>query len=145
VFFYGLASIGATGMVLTNDQRPQAAWWAAGMVVSAGMNLALVPRFGAIAAAVANCVSFAVIAAGVLYTSERRLPLSIDWRVLAPSCAVLAAAGLAGAPAWSASPLASLGLKLPVGVLVTVLTLRLVAPDWFARGVGAVRGALARG
>lgn len=141
VFFYGLASIGATGMVLMKDQRPQALWWLVGMVVSAGLNLALVPRYGAMAAAVANCAGFAVIAAGVLWVSERWLPLRIAWGRVAVALLATMLAGVAGAPAWSAHPLASLGMKLPVGLVVAALTLALVAPDWTARLLRRVRPA----
>jgi O-antigen/teichoic acid export membrane protein len=144
VFFYGVAALAATGLVLNNDMRPVALWWIAGIAVSAALNLTLVPRVGAVAAAAAMCSAFAVIAVGVMWTAERWLPLRIEWRVLLPVLGGIAAAGVLGAPAWLASPAASLAAKLPVGAAAVALVVRLVAPDWFARGTAAAGALLAR-
>jgi O-antigen/teichoic acid export membrane protein len=144
VFFYGVAALAATGLVLNNDMRPVALWWIAGIAVSAAMNLALVPRIGAVAAAAAMCTAFATIAVGVMWTSERWLPLRIGWGRLLPVLAGIAAAGVVGAPAWLPSPAASLAVKLPVGMAAVAVVVRLVAPDWFARGAGAAASVLGR-
>jgi O-antigen/teichoic acid export membrane protein len=136
VFFYGLAQMSATAMVLKKDQKPQAVWWTIGAALCVALNVALVPRYGALAAAAAATASFAVIAVGVLWVSERWLPLEVEWvRLLAALVAILAM-GIVGLPAWAGTPLLSLAIKLPVGVAVAALTLGWVAPDWARRAAG---------
>lgn len=147
VFFYGVASLANTGLVLSGTMAPAALCWMVGIGVSALLNLTLVPRVGAIAAAVAMCTAFGVIAAGVMWTSERWLPLRIRWRVLLPLLAAVLALGAAGSTPWMRDPAASLLLKLPVGVAAAALAVRMIAPDWFQRalerGAAALRGSAA--
>jgi O-antigen/teichoic acid export membrane protein len=140
VFFYGLAQMATTAMVLRKDQAPVAAWWAIGTAVCIAADVALVPRLGAVAAAAVGCASTALIAAGLLWVSERWLPLRVQWMRLAGALAGVFAAGLAGAGAWSSAPLVSLALKLPVGMLVAALVIAWVAPDWAARALRALPG-----
>jgi O-antigen/teichoic acid export membrane protein len=142
VFFYGLAALASTGLILSGTMVMVTVWWVAGIGVSATLNLTLVPRMGAIAAAVAMCSAFAVIAVGVMWSSQRWLPMRIRWGVLVAVLAGILAAGVAGSPAWLGDPMSSLLLKLPVGIAAAAAAVRVIAPDWFARGAARAAAAL---
>lgn len=51
-------------------------------------------------AAMAGCLSLALIAAGLLWDGERRLSLEVPWMPLGAVLAAIFAVGVAGAPAW---------------------------------------------
>ena len=135
VFFYGLSQLAATAMMIRKTQVPLAVWWSIGTVACAAADLALVPRLGAVAAAAVGCLSIALIAAGLLWASERWLPLEVPWMRLGAALLAILAVGLAGAPAWGATPLLSLAIKLPAGIVVAALAIGWVAPDWAARAL----------
>ncbi|MDB4949146.1 MAG: hypothetical protein JWM27_1795 [Gemmatimonadetes bacterium] len=144
MFFYGVSILAATGIVLMRRTPLQAMWWGVATGVSLGLNVLLIPRFGALAAAVDMCAAFLVVALGCLWSSERLLPLRIGWGVLLPALAGIAAVGVAGAGAWHPMPLVSLGFKLPVGMAVAALCVRVVAPDWFTRALAPARAVWVR-
>ena len=90
VFFYGVLRLANTGLLLAKQLNWAALWWLAGGVVCALLNLALVPRFGGVGAAITQCVSFAFIAlassppprpnsASIWIGAASRRPCSSSW------------------------------------------------------------------
>jgi O-antigen/teichoic acid export membrane protein len=140
VFFYGLSSLANTSLFLAGRMRYAAYLWLAGGIVSLAVNLLLVPLLGAYGAAMAQCVSYGVIAVAVGTVSQRILHLAIPWRRLAATLLLALASGMLMSPAWAAFPVPSLLCKLPVGLLVAALLLRMIAPDWFFRACARALG-----
>ena len=132
IFFYGIASLANTGLILKKDLTPAIRWWVAGAVLNLAMNLLLVPQLGGTGAAMATCASFWLIAAGVMRTAQARLFLPVPWKVLGVSGAVSLAAGMVMIPAWSGNPARSLTLKFPVGIAAAAAVLRISAPEWLS-------------
>lgn len=139
VFFYGALRLAGTGLMLSKQMNWTAFWWLAGGVVCTLLNLALVPRYGGVGAAVAQCVSFAFIAMGIVATAQAKFRLHLDWGRLAATMLVVVVAGVLLAPPWHKTALYSLLMKLPIGIAVAVIVVWMVAPDWCAKGVDYLR------
>ena len=133
VFFYGVASLSNTGLLLRKDLRPAVGWWTAGSIADVGLTVLLVIRYGAAGAAFAACASFAFIAGGVMWSSQKRFRLAVPWSRLAAAALVAVLAGVSMFPPWASAPFPSLLRKLPVGLAVGSLLLWVVAPDWMRR------------
>ncbi len=133
VFFYGLSSLANTGSWISREMRPSAYWWMAGALLSLAVNAVLVPQFGAIGAAITNCMTCAFIATGVLWSASRSFALRIPWLRLSVSAALVLAAGLEMTRPWGARPFYSLCLKFPFGLAVSLLVSYASAPDWTRR------------
>ncbi len=133
VFFYGVASLANTGLILRKDLRPAVGWWTAGAALDVGLTFLLVARYGAGGAAVAVCTSFALIAAGVMWSSQRRFPLPVPWRRLAATSFVALSSGILMSSPWAVSPFRSLLWKMPAGLAVAGILLWGMAPDWVSR------------
>jgi O-antigen/teichoic acid export membrane protein len=136
VFFYGLASLANTGLVLRKNLVPTAAWWVVGAAANLAGNALLVRRFGGMGASLAACLGFAVIAVGMTLSAQSRLYLPIPWRRFAAAAGVSLALGIAMCTPWDPSPLLSLLMKFPVGVAVAAALGWIVAPDWVSRVFG---------
>jgi O-antigen/teichoic acid export membrane protein len=132
IFFYGIASLANTGLLLKKDLTPSIGWWVAGAVLNLGMNLLLVPPLGGTGAAMATCAGYGLIAVGVMRAAQARLFLPIPWKVLGASAAVSLVSGMVMIPPWSGNPALSLTLKFPVGVAALVAVLRISAREWFS-------------
>ncbi|MEN8130293.1 MAG: lipopolysaccharide biosynthesis protein [Pseudomonadota bacterium] len=133
VFFYGLASLANTALFLTAKMRFAAYVWTAGALLSVGFNFVLIPHFGALGAAMVQCVSYGLIALGILAFSHHLLPIPIPHFQLGITLVITLSAGIVMAPEWAAHPLWSLMLKFPVGLLVAGIVFRIIAPDWYRR------------
>ena len=112
--FYGIASLASTSALLAKEFRPVMVCWIAGAGLSLGMNFLLVPRFGPQAAAWTYCLVNAVVAGGILYQAQVRLPLQIGWWRLIMGGTLAVALGRWIATPWVRQPWASLGLKLGI-------------------------------
>ena len=139
VFFYGIAQLALSGLVLTNQFKWAILSWIAGGIVCTLLNLALVPTHGGMGAAVTQSASFAFIALGVLTTSQAKLRLHLDWRRLAATMAIVMVASVFLAPPWLVNSPLSLLMKLPAGIGVAALVGWFVAPDWYGRGIRYLR------
>jgi O-antigen/teichoic acid export membrane protein len=128
VFFYGVASLANTGMIIGKDMRPAAWSWLFGTSTSVGLNLMFVPRWGAVAAACVGCVGYLVIACSCMYASEKRFSIAVPWAQLYAVLFGIAVVGLVMAPPWNEAPLVSLMYKLPVGIAVAITSAILIAP-----------------
>jgi O-antigen/teichoic acid export membrane protein len=140
VFFHGVSSLANTGLWVSHKMKRSAYWWLAGASVSIALNMILVPVQGATGAAVTSCASYAFIAGGVLWSAQRSFPLQIPWRRLLASSALVLVASMPMTIPWHPSPLYSLYLKFPVGLVVSAIVLYASSPDWSKRtAIASVR------
>lgn len=139
VFFYGLAGMANTAFFLESRMGRVAVYWGVGALMNLGLNTLLVPTFSAQGAAVAQTMSYGIIALGVLIASRRILPIPINWPRLGLCLLIALIAGMTLSLAWADNPLISLLIKFPIGLLVTVLLIVLIAPDWFRRGIAVLQ------
>lgn len=144
MFWYGLASLALTGLMLKMSMRPAVFGWVLGAALNLGANLLLIPRLGALGAGIANCLGLALV--GILLTAaaQRRFPMQIQWLRLTLCGAICVGLGAAMAPAWGGSPLVSLLLKLPLGMAGALAVAILLAPDWLRYGWDLVRSGLSK-
>ena len=133
VFFYGLASLANTALFLTAKMRFAAYTWTVGAILCVGFNFVLIPHLGALGAAMVQCVSYGLIALGVLAVSHQFLPLPIPLFQLGITLAIILSAAFVMIPEWAVHPMWSLVLKFPVGLLVAGIVFRIIAPDWYQR------------
>lgn len=139
VFFYGLAALANTAFILRNRMRVVAWVWVAGAVVSLGLNALLVSYLSALGAALTQCFSYGLIALAILAASRRILPMPIDWGRLGLCLGLALIAGVPLSLEWAFNPLLSLLIKLPAGIIVSVVLMRIIAPDWYQRIPGYLR------
>ena len=133
VFFYGLASLANTTLFLTAKMRFTAYLWLVGALLSLGLNFVLIPYLGALGAAVAQCVSYGIIAVGIGIASHHIMPLPIPFFRLGIVLAIIIGAAFVMLSEWATHPMWSLVLKFPAGMLVTGVVFRIIAPDWYQR------------
>jgi len=139
MFFRGLGSMANTGHWLNQDLRPQAVWSVVGVVLQLGLNLWLIPRHGAIAAAIIACGTGAFIAVGVMWSAERRLSISPSWAKLLPALLVVAVAGTLMSGQWASNPLLSAFAKVPLFLVLCLVLTRAVMPEWITAGMAIIR------
>jgi O-antigen/teichoic acid export membrane protein len=139
VFFYGVATLAGTGLVVAKNLRPAVAWWTAGAILDTVASLVLVRVLGVLGVAIANCLGFAFIAAGVMTSAQRRYFLRIPVARLAGAAACVVPAGAVMSFPWSTLPVVSLLLKAPLGMVMVGIVAAIVAPDWVARKLGRAR------
>jgi O-antigen/teichoic acid export membrane protein len=139
VFFNGVLHLANTGLLLAKELNWAAMWWLAGGLVCILLNLALVPKYGGVGAAVTQSVSFAFIALGILATAQAKFHVQLDWSRLAATMLVVLAGGVFLARPWHATAPFSLLLKLPIGIALAVIVAWLMAPDWCVKGINYVR------
>lgn len=133
VFFYGLAGLANTSFFLNGRMAPVAIFWVVGAIASLGLNMLLTPTLSALGAAIAQTVSFGLLAIAILIASHRSLPIPINWLRLIFCLLLALSVGIILRLPWSTSPLLSLLLKAPIGLLVISLLIVVIAPDWFQR------------
>jgi O-antigen/teichoic acid export membrane protein len=139
VFFYGVLHLANTGLLLAKQLNWAALWWVAGALICTLLNLALVPRYGGVGAAVTQAASFAFISLGILATSQAKCHLHLDWSRLAAAVLIILPTGVFLAPPWHGTAPFSLLMKLPIGIAVAVIVALLMAPDWCIKGIDHLR------
>jgi O-antigen/teichoic acid export membrane protein len=138
-FFYGVLHLANTGLLLAKQLNWAALWWLAGGLVCTLLNMALVPRYGGVGAAVTQSASFGLISLAILATSQAKFQLHLDWSRLATAMLVILAAGVFLAPPWHGTAPYSLLMKLPIGIAVAVIVAWMMAPDWCVKGIDYLR------
>lgn len=133
VFFYGIAGLANTGLLLKKDLNPTALWWTLGAAFNVVANGLWIRSSGPFGAAVVGCLTFVVIAGGMLGSAQRRLSLPLPWARMCNAGALALVAGVLLASPWSSTPWRSLMLKFPAGILVTAALGFILAPDWVQR------------
>lgn len=134
VFFCGILQLAKAGLLLANKLKWSVGWWFAGGLIGLLMNWVLVPRLGAVGAAITQCISFAFISVGVLISSQAVFRVQLEWSRLALAVAIVVTAGVVMGTPWHASALYSLFLKMPIGLAVTAVISWMMAPDWCVKG-----------
>jgi O-antigen/teichoic acid export membrane protein len=139
VFFSGVLHLANTGLLLAKQLNWAALWWLAGGLVCTLLNLALVPRYGGVGAAVTQSASFGLICLGTLATSQVKYRIQLDLVRLMIVMAIILAAGLCLAPPWHRTAPFSLLMKLPLGIVAAIIVSWIAAPDWSVRAVERLR------
>lgn len=134
VFFYGILHLANAGLLLVNKLKWAVWWWFAGGLIGLLMNWVLIPRLGAVGAAITQCISFTFISIGVLISSQAVFRVQLEWSRLALAIVIVVTAGVAMGTPWHASALYSLLLKIPIGLAVTAVISWMMAPDWCVKG-----------
>ena len=129
VLFHGVIHIASGIFIITNKLRHTIWWWLSGSAICFILNLILIPQLGITGAAISQAVSFAFVAIGLMAGSSRFYSMDIRWSRLIIFGAVSVLSAFAMAPAWSSLPLVSLLMKIPVGLLVFLLGVRLFMPN----------------
>jgi O-antigen/teichoic acid export membrane protein len=78
VFFYGCYHLANTGLFLSRNLKRSAFLWALAGCFSLAANSLFVPLYGMLAAAIVQCCTFALLAATVIVTAQRRLRLPLS-------------------------------------------------------------------
>jgi len=139
VFFYGVLRLALTGLLLAKQMKWAALWWLAGGAVCILLNLALVPRYGGLGAAVSQSTSFAFIAMGIFATAQTKFRVQLEWKRLVASMLIVLVAAVFLIPPWHRTALLSLLMKLPIGFAAAVIVAWMAAPDWCVKGVDYLR------
>lgn len=140
VFFHGVIHLANASLLLMKRLNYAMWWWIGGGVLCMLLNFVLVPMLGRLGAALTQTFSFASIAVGIVIGAQKLYPLKVKWGRLGVALGATIAAGVAMFPAWTAAPVMSLLLKLPVGIAVVIGIFALIAPEilfWACRYLGA--------
>src|SRR5690349_8990155 len=113
-------------------------WWLAGGIVCTLLNLALVPGYGGVGAAVAQMASFGLISLASL-PPPRPNTHALNWTRLTAAMVLVLATGVYSTPPWHGTAAYSLLMKLPIGIAVAIVVAWIMAPDWCLKGIRCVR------
>ncbi|MCM2326645.1 MAG: lipopolysaccharide biosynthesis protein [Lysobacter sp.] len=127
-----IAILGA-GIYIHKQNRRIIPWVALAAAINISLNVALIPRFGLLAAAATTLAGYAFLAAAAWRLGARLMPLSFPWREVA-KFALLAAIMLAVVHAMP-SPGRFAGLAIRIATGVAVYAALVVAFDREARGL----------
>ncbi|MGO9475446.1 MAG: lipopolysaccharide biosynthesis protein [Rhodomicrobium sp.] len=121
VFLHGIMHLSNTVYLLEKRVHHTIIWWVGGAALCFVLNLLLVPRIGIMGAGLSQLFAFAITALGLSIGARRMLFPHINKTRLALVIATVLAAAYFMVPAWGEAPLVSLLLKLPAGLLVTLI------------------------
>jgi len=127
IFFYGFFHLANALHLIKKSAGRSVVWWLIGGALSIGLNLELIPRFGAVGAAMAQCFSFAVVGLGAMAVARKAFPFTLGARVWMTTV-VIGILGIIGGGAWSANPWISALLKLPYLGSIALISLRCNEP-----------------
>ena len=140
MFFYGVMHVGSAILVMRGKLH-WAAWaWLIALLVSLGLNSWLVPRHGALGAALTQAISFFLVMVLVWKAVLRYEYLPLLWGRLLVGLILAVLTAVAMQFPWQVNPWLSLALKLPVGVLYASACLWVVAPGTFSAGIRRLNG-----
>jgi O-antigen/teichoic acid export membrane protein len=115
VLFQGVYLLTSIGLNITKRTEYYPVATTIGAATSIGSNFLLIPRLGALGAALSNALAYAVLAGVSMYFSQRVYPVSYEW-------GRVARLAVAGAGAWAVAALLPDGLRPLPGVLARGLT-----------------------
>jgi O-antigen/teichoic acid export membrane protein len=130
VYFYGMAQLANTGLLISKNMKPAAQLWLIGGILNLILNYFVIRAWGAYGAAITNCLSFGFIYFGVMLKSMRYYKLNLKWGKLLVPAVVILICGVLMSPAWHSYPLASICLKLPVYFGISLCLTWLTVPSW---------------
>ncbi|NWG02549.1 MAG: oligosaccharide flippase family protein [Syntrophaceae bacterium] len=130
VYFYGMAQLANTGLLISRNMKPAAQLWLIGGFINLISNYFVIRVWGAYGAAIINCLSFGFIYLGVMWKSGKYYKLNLKKRKLLVAALVILICGVLMGPSWHAYPLASIGLKLPTYFGISICLIWLILPNW---------------
>jgi O-antigen/teichoic acid export membrane protein len=133
VYFYGMAQLANTGLLISKNMKPAATLWVIGGVLNVISNYFAIQKWGAYGAAIINCLSFGLIYLGVMWKSLKLFKLNLAWGKLLGGGMVVLMCGLALSPPWHNYPLLSISFKLPIVVIICLFMARLIIPGWMTQ------------
>ncbi len=145
VFFNAISHLWNANLLVVKRLSYAMWWWLAGGLICVFLNLALVPSLGRFGAAIAQAVSYASVAAGIMIAAQKVCPLEIAWQRVGLTLGGVLVVGICMYPAWASMPVASLLLKLPVGALAVAVVLRFLAPELYPLITRRIASSLWRG
>ncbi|MFM1848157.1 MAG: hypothetical protein RL417_1631 [Pseudomonadota bacterium] len=128
VFFYGFFHLANAGLLISKRATRVIGWWIAGGAFSVILNLWLIPRWGGVGAAIAQCLAFGLVGCGSMLMSRAVLPLPLGGRLYGALVGFL----ILGYPLtgmWGDAPLMSAALKLPLLGIGPMLLVYIVEPS----------------
>jgi O-antigen/teichoic acid export membrane protein len=144
VFFYGVCQLAFGILILKQKLNLAIWWWLAGGAICCVLNSLLIPIYSGLGAAITQNVSFAFIGIGVFATSVKIFELDIAWTPLVLALGITFFSGIMMAGAWNQVSLLSLLLKLPIGIAISAVAVRVAAPGLLSKATDYCAG-LARG
>ena len=120
VFLYGIGYLAHTAYLLEKRVHHTIPWWAGGAIACLIFNAILVPWIGLAGAGLAQLLSFAVPAVGLMTGARHVLLGCIGWLRLAVVSITVFAAALLMLPSWAETPFESLLMKFPVGLTISL-------------------------
>ncbi|MBM4340288.1 MAG: lipopolysaccharide biosynthesis protein [Deltaproteobacteria bacterium] len=130
VYFYGMAQLANTGLLISKNMKPAANLWFLGGVFNLISNYFVIQIWGAYGAAAINCISFGFIYFGVMWKSTRYFKLNLAWRKLIGTGVVVLICGVLMSSAWHSYPLVSICFKLPICLGISLCLTWLTVPSW---------------
>jgi O-antigen/teichoic acid export membrane protein len=130
VFFYGMAQLANTGLLISKNMKPVAQLWFIGGVLNLILNYFVIRGWGAYGAAIINCISFGFVYFGVTWRSMRYFKLNLAWEKLFGAAGIVLICGVFMSTAWHPYPLISICLKLPVYLGISLCLAWLIVPSW---------------
>ena len=140
VYFYGMAQLANTGLLISKNMKPAANLWFIGGVLNIVLNYFTIQVWGAYGAAITNCASFGFIYFGVMRKSLKLFKLNLAYGKLLGGGVAVLICGVLMSPPWHNYPLLSICIKLPIYVIICLFLVRMTLPGW----VGQIRGYLAK-
>lgn len=129
VMFQGIIHL-ANAVFLLMKRLNRTIWfWLVGGAVSMLLNIVLVPKLGILGAAISQTTSFLSIAVGMVMGAQNIYPLQLSWRRLGCVLAGCCFMAILMFPPWASTPVSSLLLKLPIGIVTTIVVIKFVAPE----------------
>jgi len=133
VYFYGMAQLANTGLLISKNMKPAANLWFIGGVLNIVLNYFTIQIWGTYGAAVTNCVSFGFIYFGVMWKSLKLFKLNLAWGKLLGGGVAVLICGVLMSPPWHDRSLLSICLKLPLYILICVFLVRFILPGWVSQ------------
>lgn len=130
MFFNGVSQLASGGLLLRNKLNQSIWCWLLAAVLSLVLNAMLVPALGRLGAALTQSLAFGFAALAMWFSARRYFKLELRAARLTVVLGFVVLMGALMQPDWSpGSPLASLFLKFPLGVAVTLAVFWFVAPE----------------
>jgi len=139
VFFYGVLHLANAILLLAKKLNWAALWWLAGGLICTVLNIALVPKYDGVGAAITQCASFGLISLAIFATAQFYLRLHFDSSRLLTALAIVLSVGILLTPSWHGIAPISLFMKLPVGMTIALIVTWLMAPEWCIKGISYLR------
>lgn len=133
VYFYGMAQLAITGLLISKNMKPAANLWFLGAVLNIISNYFVIQTWGAYGAAVTSCLSFGFICFGVMWKSLKLFKMNLAWKKLLVGGVVVLMCGVVMSPPWHEYPLLSMCFKLPTYVIICLFLARFIEPGWVSQ------------